>query len=91
MAAEKIQELHKTKELFRLNSAVVWNIATVGLYSKRCTPRNEIGRKPKYYTYFSLRAAICFKLLLNWYDSFWKTSGVLWRMENAVGAKAGKS
>lgn len=73
------------KEFFRLNSALVWNIAICWI------PRNEITRKPRYYSYFSLTVAICFKLLLSLNDSFWKNPDVLWRMGNAVGSKAAKS
>lgn len=69
----------------------MWNIAPVGLHSECWTPRNEVARKPKYYTYFSLAVAISFKLLLKWYDIFWKSPDVFWRMENAVGAKAAES
>jgi len=66
MAAEKnLGITQNRKEFFRITSALLWNIATVGLHSECWTPRNEIARKPKYYTSFSLQLAMCFKLFLN--------------------------
>lgn len=66
-AAEKnLGITQNRREFFRLDSALVWNIAPVGLHSECWTPINEVARKPKYYTYFSLAVAIPFKLLLKW-------------------------
>lgn len=51
--------------------------------------KRQENQKPTFN--FSLTVAIYFTLLLHWYDSFWKSSDVLWRVKNAVGVKDAKS
>lgn len=64
-AAEKnLGITQNRREFFRLDSALVWNIAPVGLHSECWTPMNEVARKPKYYTYFFSRSSHTFQVTL---------------------------